>query len=38
MNNQNLLVYESNEFYNIINELVEDLNFKVQKYQKIFQK
>ena len=34
MNNQNLLIYESNEFYNIINELVEDLNFKVIKISK----
>ncbi len=34
MNNQNLLIYESNEFYNIINELVENLNFKVIKISK----
>ena len=35
MNNQNLLIYESDEFYNILNELTENLNFKVIKIKKM---
>jgi len=34
MNNQNLLIYESDEFFNILNELSENLNFKVIKISK----
>ena len=34
MNNQNLLVYESDEFYNILNELRENFSFKVIKLAK----
>ena len=34
MNNQNLLIYESDEFFNILNELSENLNFKVIRISK----
>ena len=34
MNNQNILIYESDEFYNIFDELKENLNFKVIKVKK----
>lgn len=34
MNNQNLLIYESDELYNILNELTTNSNFKVIKFTK----
>ena len=34
MNNQNLLIYESEEFYNILKELEASLNFKVIRITK----
>ena len=34
MNNQNLLIYESGEFYNILNELSENFTFQVIKLSK----
>ncbi len=34
MNNQNLLIYESDKLYDILNELAENLNFKVIKIKK----
>ena len=34
MNNQNLLIYESSEFYNILNELKENFAFQVIKLSK----
>ena len=34
MNNQNLLIYESDEFFNVLNELSENLNYKVIKITK----
>ena len=34
MNNQNLLIYESDDLYGILNELAEYLNFKVIKIKK----
>jgi len=34
MNNQNILIYESDEFYDILNELKENLNFEVIKVKK----
>jgi len=34
MNNQNLLIYESDDLYDILKELAENLNFKVIKIKK----
>tara|TARA_B100000287_G_scaffold144018_1_gene135908 strand:- start:199 stop:771 length:573 start_codon:yes stop_codon:yes gene_type:complete len=34
MNNQNLLIYESDELHNILIELTKNLNFKVIKFKK----
>mgnify|MGYP001277951738 CR=1 FL=1 len=34
MNNQNLLVYESDQLHNILNELEENLNFNIVKLKK----
>ena len=34
MNNQNLLIYESDDLYDILNELAKYLNFKVIKLKK----
>jgi len=34
MNNQNLLIYESDDLYGILNELAEYLNFQVIKIKK----
>ena len=34
MNNQNLLIYESDELCNILNELTTNSNFKVIKFTK----
>ena len=34
MNNQNLLIYESDDLYDILNELAEYLNFKVINIKK----